>query len=166
MPDETSLWKGRTSQLIYFWTYLLWLLVAVGIVTGATLSFMPPLYAALIVPLVGILIRWFSARSTVYELTSQRLRKTSGILTKKLDELELYRVKDSVLEQPLVLRMFGLGNITVMSSDASLPVLKMNAVPGAYEAREKLRAAVEAERDRKRVRDVEFTESDADNHPH
>jgi hypothetical protein len=42
----------------------------------------------------------------------------------------------------------------------------MEAVPGAYDAREKLRVAVEAERDRKRVRDVEFTETDADNTPH
>jgi uncharacterized membrane protein YdbT with pleckstrin-like domain len=127
----------------------------------------PPAYAALIVPLLGIVIRWMSARSTVYELTTQRLRKTSGILTKKLDELELYRVKDSVLVQPMLMRILGLGNITVMSSDATLPVLQMDAVPQAYEAREKLRAAVEAERDRKRVRDVEFTETDADHdHPH
>ena len=45
-------------------------------------------------------------------------------------------------------------------------MLVMSAVPAAYEAREKLRAAVEAERDRKRVRDVEFTETDSDNSPH
>ena len=167
MPEETSLWKGRTSQLVHFWTYIVWLLVAVGIVIGASVALFPPAYAALIVPLLGIAIRWLSARSTVFELTTQRLRKTSGILSKKLDELELYRVKDSVLEQPFLLRLFSLGNITVISSDATLPELRMEAVPHAYEAREKLRAAVEAERDRKRVRDVEFTESDADHdHPH
>ncbi len=90
------------------------------------------------------------------------LRKTSGILNKKLDELELYRVKDSTLEQPLLLRMFGLGNITIMSSDVSLPVLQLSAVPGAYEAREKLRLAVEAERDRKRVRDINLSDGDGD----
>jgi uncharacterized membrane protein YdbT with pleckstrin-like domain len=118
------------------------------------------------VPFIGIIARWLVTRTTVYELTSQRLRKTSGILNKKLDELELYRVKDSTLEQPVLLRMFGLGNIKVISSDATLPTLTMEAVPGAYDAREKLRVAVEAERDRKRVRDVEFTETDADNTPH
>ena len=153
MAEETTLWKGRTSQLVYFWTYLLWLLVAGGIAVGATLALNP-------------LARWLVTRSTAYELTTQRLRKTSGILSKKLDELELYRVKDSTLEQPVLLRMFGLGNITVISSDATLPMLIMSAVPTAYEAREKLRAAVEAERDRKRVRDVNFTETDADDVPH
>ncbi len=166
MAEETTLWKGRTSQLVYFWTYLLWLLVAGGIAVGATLALNPLIYAALIVPFIGIVARWLVTRSTAYELTTQRLRKTSGILSKKLDELELYRVKDSTLEQPVLLRMFGLGNITVISSDATLPMLIMSAVPTAYEAREKLRAAVEAERDRKRVRDVNFTETDADDVPH
>ena len=58
--------------------------------------------------------------------------------------------------------MFGLGNITIMSSDVSLPVLQLSAVPGAYEAREKLRLAVEAERDRKRVRDSNLSDGDGD----
>lgn len=166
MADETTLWKGSTSQLVHFWTYLLWLVIAAGIVVGGTVAVNPLVYAALIIPLGGIVIRWAVTRSTVYELTSQRLRKTSGILNKKLDELELYRVKDSTLEQPLLLRMFGLGNIKIMSSDVSLPVLEMSAVPGAYEAREKLRVAVEAERDRKRVRDVNLTEVDGEHPPH
>lgn len=166
MSEETSLWKGSTSLLVYFWSYLIWLLIAAAIIVGATLALNPLLYLALIVPITGILLRWMMTRSTIYELTTQRLRKTTGLLSKKLDELELYRVKDSTLEQPFLLRLFGLGNITIVSSDASLPTLVLEAVPSAYEVREKLRAAVEAERDRKRVRDVEFTESDADHAPH
>jgi uncharacterized membrane protein YdbT with pleckstrin-like domain len=164
MAEETSLWKGRTSQLVHTWFYLIWLLITGGIIAGA--AFNPLVLIALVVPAFSIVGRWLVTRATVYELTTQRLRKTTGILNKKLDELELYRVKDSTLEQPLLLRIFGLGNIAVVSSDASLPTLVMEAVPGAYQAREKLRLAVEAERDRKRVRDVEFTEADSDNAPH
>lgn len=160
MADENTLWKGSTSQLVHFWTYLFWLAVAAGIAVGGTVLMNPLIYAALVIPLGGILIRWLVTRTTVYELTSQRLRKTSGIFSKKLDELELYRVKDSTLVQPFLLRMFGLGNITIMSSDVSLPELVMSAVPGAYDAREKLRVAVEAERDRKRVRDVNLSDGD------
>ncbi len=164
MAEETSLWTGRTSQLVHTLFYLIWLLITGAIIAGAT--FNPLVLVALVVPVFSILGRWLVTRSTVYELTTQRLRKTTGILNKKLDELELYRVKDSTLEQPLLLRVFGLGNIAVVSSDASLPTLVMEAVPSAYQAREKLRLAVEAERDRKRVRDVEFTEADGDNTPH
>jgi uncharacterized membrane protein YdbT with pleckstrin-like domain len=155
MSQETTLWKGGTSHLVHFWTYLFWLVVAGGIITGGILLMNPLLYAALAVPLIGMLSRWLVTRSTRYELTTQRLKKQTGILTRKLDELELYRVKDSTLEQPLLLRMFGLGNISVLSSDATLPLVQISAVTQAYEMREKLRQAVETERDRKRVREME-----------
>jgi uncharacterized membrane protein YdbT with pleckstrin-like domain len=161
MNQETTLWKGSTSQLVHFWTYLFWLLIAGGIVAAVVLMPINPLlYAALALPLIGILTRFLLTRSTVYEITTQRLRKTTGIFSRKLDELELYRVKDSTLEQPLLLRMFGLGNVTVLSSDATMPVVHILAVHGAYQAREKLRAAVETERDRKRVREIEHANTD------
>lgn len=160
MSEETTLWKGSTSQLIHFWTYVLWLAVAAGIIAAGI--FVPLVLAGLVVPVIAILGRWFATKSTVYELTTQRLRKTTGIFNRNLDELELYRVRDSTLEQPFLLRVFGLGNITVLSSDATMPMVLIHAVPKAYEAREKLRLAVEAERDRKRVRDVEFSESPSD----
>lgn len=167
MAEET-LWKGSTSQLVHFWIYLLWLALAAGIIVAGIFLLNPLIYAALAVPFFGMLIRYLLTRTTVYELTSQRLRKTSGILHKKLDELELYRVKDSTLEQPLLLRLFGLGNINVISSDATMPLVQINAVSGAYDMREKLRVAVEAERDRKRVREVDYAgdgAGEADNHP-
>jgi uncharacterized membrane protein YdbT with pleckstrin-like domain len=156
MPAETTLWKGCTSQLTHFWTYLFWLLVAGGIIAAGLLLLNPLIYAGLAVPALGILVRYVQTRAIVYELTTQRLRKTSGIFSRKLDELELYRVKDSTLEQPLLLRLFGLGNITILSSDVTMPLVQLSAVHGAYDAREKLRVAVETERDRKRVREVEY----------
>jgi uncharacterized membrane protein YdbT with pleckstrin-like domain len=95
----------------------------------------------------------------VYELTSQRLRITRGILNRRLDELELYRVKDYVMEQPLLLRVFGLGNITVVTSDATTPTVALRAIAGATDVREKLRNAVQAERDRKRVRELDVDDT-------
>jgi uncharacterized membrane protein YdbT with pleckstrin-like domain len=157
MSEETTLWKGGTSQLVNFWSYSAWLALAAGIIVAGTLMVNPFIYAALALPLGGIITRFLLTRSTRYELTSQRLKKSSGILTRRLDELELYRVKDSSLEQPLVLRMFGLGNVTILSSDASLPLVQIVAVNDAYAMREKLRLAVESERDRKRVRETELS---------
>jgi uncharacterized membrane protein YdbT with pleckstrin-like domain len=162
MSTETTLWRGGTSQLVHFWTYLFWILVAVGIGVAGTMLLNPLIYAGLVVPAIGLLVRWLTTRSTRYELTTQRLRKTSGIFTRKLDELELYRVKDSTLEQPFLLRFFGLGNVTVVSSDATLPLVQIAAVNDAYEMREKLRLAVESERDRKRVREMEVNSTTDD----
>ena len=109
----------------------------------------------LVVPFVMWLVRWWITKCTSYELTSQRLKISSGILNRKLDELELFRVKDYAMDQPLFLRMVGLGNLTLVTSDASSPTVTISAIANVEDVREKLRNAVQAERDRKRVREMD-----------
>ena len=155
---ETALWSVHTSQWVHFWYYFLCVLLAVGIAFAATI---PALftgglaYLALLIPLVMWLVRWYATKCTTYTLTSQRLRITSGILNKKVDELELFRVRDYTMDQPFLLRLVGLGNLTLITSDATTPTLAMRAIPGIESVREKLRTAVQTERDRKRVRQMD-----------
>jgi len=155
---ETALWSGHTSQWVHFWYYFLCILLAVGIAFAATI---PALftgglaYLALIIPAVMWIIRWWATKCTTYTLTSQRLRITSGILSKKVDELELFRVRDYTMDQPFLLRLVGLGNLTLITSDATTPTLAMRAIPGIESVREKLRTAVQTERYRKRVRQMD-----------
>ena len=114
------------------------------------------LFCWLIVPIFVALWRWLEVRSIGYEITTQRLRFTSGVLNKRLEEVELYRFEDTSLEEPFLMRMFGVGNIIIQTHDASTPRLVLQAVPGARQAREQLRQAVEAVRVRKQVRTVEY----------
>jgi len=163
-PAEASLWKGHPSQWIHFWHYLLCVLIAGGAL--AAIPFTAGLSAiGLVIPLILWSIRWWMTRTTIYELTTQRLRITSGILNRRLDELELYRVKDYVMEQPFILRLLGLGNLTIVTSDATTPTIAIRAIAGVEPVREKLRTAVQAERDRKRVREVDVEGHDEDLHP-
>lgn len=162
---ESILWSGHTSQWVHFWYYFLCVLLAAGIAVAATILALPTgalSYVALVIPAVMWLVRWWITKCTLYELTSQRLRIRSGILNKKVDELELFRVKDYSMEQPFLLRLVGLGNLTMITSDATSPTVAIRAIPGIEAVREKLRTAVQAERDRKRVRqlDVDNVEDD------
>ena len=162
-PAETTLWQGHTSQWVHFWYYFLCILLAAGIVVAATVAALPTgglAYAALIIPVLMWLVRWWVTKTTSYELTTQRLKIASGILNRKLDELELFRVKDYAMEQPLLLRLLGLGNLTLVTSDASTPTLTIRAIAGVEAVREKLRTAVQAERDRKRVRELDVDSAD------
>lgn len=155
---ETSLWKGHTSQWVHFWYYLFCIIIAVGIGVGATVAALPTgglAYAALVIPVFMWLIRWWITKCTSYELTTQRLKISSGVLNRKLDELELFRVKDYAMDQPLALRIVGLGNLTLVTSDASTPTVAIRAIANVEDVREKLRTAVQAERDRKRVREMD-----------
>lgn len=151
---ESALWTGHPSQWVHFWFYLFCMLLAIG--AGAAAPWTAGLSAlALVIPVFLWIIRWWVTRTTVYELTNQRLRIRSGILTRRLDELELYRVKDYVLEQPLLLRLVGLGNLMLVTSDATTPTVALRAIAGVEEVRELLRNAVQTERDRKRVRELD-----------
>ncbi|MFN0075880.1 MAG: PH domain-containing protein [Prosthecobacter sp.] len=163
---ETVLWSGHTSQWVHFWYYLFCIVLAVGIAFAATMFGLATAgvgalsYVALVIPLIMWLVRWWVTKCTFYELTSQRLRIRSGILNKRVDELELYRVKDYAIEQPLLLRLVGLGNLTMVTSDATTPTVPMRAIPGVEVVREKLRTAVQNERDRKRVRQLDVDSQD------
>jgi uncharacterized membrane protein YdbT with pleckstrin-like domain len=159
--EEAILWSGHTSHWVHFWYYLFCVVLAVGIAVAATMVGLATAgvgalgYLALLIPLVMWLIRWWITKCTHYELTSQRLRIRTGILNKMVDELELFRVKDYSMEQPFLLRLIGLGNISMVTSDASHPNVALRAIPGVEDVREKLRTAVQAERDRRRVRELD-----------
>jgi len=101
---------------------------------------------------IVFVLRWIVTRSRTYQVTSERIKVIEGILTRRTEELELYRVRDYKLTEPFWLRLFGLGNITVSSTDNSNPTVLMRAIHDANGRREELRKYVEACRDRKGVK--------------
>ena len=161
--SETLLWSGNTSQWTHLGYYTLCIILAAAIAVGATVLALPTgglTYIALVIPVILWMVRWWMTKCTKYELTTQRLRIRSGVLNRRLDELELYRVKDYAMEQPLLLRMVGLGNLTLITSDATNPQVVMKAIHDVENVREKLRTAVQTERDRKRVRELDVDSHD------
>jgi uncharacterized membrane protein YdbT with pleckstrin-like domain len=138
MPEEKVLWKGTPSQLVNFPLYVLWVLLF-----------------WLVIPLFIMLWQWLVVRNTIYELTSERLRLRRGVLNKHLDEVELYRVRDYQFEQPFFLRLFGLGNIMLQTSDRSHPAVRLRAVRDGEQLYETIRKAVEESRASKGVRELD-----------
>ncbi len=86
---------------------------------------------------------------TRYELTSQRLRVHRGILGKRIDEIELIRVKDTRVKQHAGERVLNVGDVTVISSDATTPDFVLHNVRNPLEVRELIRQAVMSEKDRR-----------------
>jgi uncharacterized membrane protein YdbT with pleckstrin-like domain len=109
-------------------------------------------------PLLWMGWNFLTVRCRVYELTDQRLRMYEGVLNQKIDELELYRVKDTTMSRPFWLRLFGLCTLSLDTSDRSHPKVEIEAVGDGDNLRETLRRQVEHWRDRKRVREVDFEE--------
>jgi uncharacterized membrane protein YdbT with pleckstrin-like domain len=157
--SEELLWKGSPSQVLNLGKYLLALLLAAGIAVGGI--FFPPAWAALILPLGWALWIFIETRSVRHELTTERIRLYAGVFNQKMDDVELYRVKDTSMERPFWYRMFGLSTLIIETSDRSQPRIEIKAVGDGDNLRETLRKQVEFWRDRKRVREVDFDESGA-----
>ncbi len=161
--SEVKLWQGNSSQWIHFWFYALCVLLAIGIIVLAVFSafFSGGLVlVALIIPALMWLWRWWLTKTTVYTLTNERLLVTRGIITRHQDNLELYRVRDYCVKQPILLRMLGLGNLELLTSDTMTPNVLIPAIKEVEEVREKLRTSVELARDRKRVRQMDLDRGD------
>ncbi len=157
MSDESTLWKGSPSQWLNLGPFSAAIALSLGIAFGAL--FFPPAFAALVLPLGFMLWRYLTVRTQVFELTSERLRITRGVINQQVDEIELYRVKDSLMVRPWWMRLTGLASIELETSDRSMPRLVIPAIAGGAEMREILRKQVELLRDRKRVREMDFDET-------
>ena len=89
---------------------------------------------------------------TKYAISEDRLLQSSGILNLQYEEILLYRVRDISLSRSFGQRIFGVGSITVTSSDKSRPVLVIQNVKDAPEVKELLHRQVEDMKIRRRVR--------------
>jgi len=136
---EEIVWRGTSSQWKNFWVYLL---------CG--------LFCWLIVPVFFALAYYLKTRCKVFELTTQRLKITSGVFTKVTETLELYRVKDIETRQPFFSQLVGIENVQMNTSDASSPLVLIEAVPSSVGFADKLRNQVEIIRQQKRVREIDI----------
>jgi uncharacterized membrane protein YdbT with pleckstrin-like domain len=153
--SETVVWEGNPSQMTNFGTYLACALVAAAIiVAGAMIR--PEAYWVLFVPALIALWRYLTLKFFRYRVTTERVGLTRGVLSKRTDSIELYRVKDTTLIEPFFLRLFGLSDVVLNSSDRTTPLLVLHAVPNGLTLREQIRANVERLRVQKSVREIDY----------
>jgi uncharacterized membrane protein YdbT with pleckstrin-like domain len=94
---------------------------------------------------------------TKYEITDDRLFQTTGFLNLKFEEILLYRVRDLSLSCSLGQRLFGVGSITVTSSDKSRPILVIQNVKNPAAVKELIHQQVEDMKISRRIRYAEMT---------
>ena len=56
-----------------------------------------------------------------YRLTTRRLFVTTGFFHRRVDQLELLRIKDVYIQQSMIGDWIGIGNVVVISSEQTLP---------------------------------------------
>ena len=89
---------------------------------------------------------------TRYALSEDRLFLSVGFFSVKDDELLLYRVRDITTRRSLWQRLFGMGTVTVISSDKSQPTLVLKNIKRPLEVKEMIHQQVEEMKMKRRVR--------------
>lgn len=99
---------------------------------------------------------------TTYKLTKDKLLIESGFLSKKEEEVRLYRIMDLTLNRPFWQRIWGLGTIHCCTADKSTPEFNVLKIKNAEYIKNLLSDMVEEERDKKRVSAREYMSDDVD----
>lgn len=167
---DPAIWRDSPSQWKEWPGYLgagLVLVSLVGLTVVSRTAGWPgwTTWAFVIAEAVPVLaVAWtFAKVATVqFELTGERLRETTGIVSRNLEEIELYRVKDINTNRSPLQLLLGAATITLHTSDTTRPTLVLPWMKGFREKHESIRARVEQCRLKHRSRVIEFEGDDAD----
>ena len=100
---------------------------------------------------------------TRYSMSEDRLFVSVGFLNIRDDELLLYRVRDIDTSRSLGQRIFGVGTVTVVSADKTMPNLVLKNVKDPIFVKELIHEQVEEMKIKRRVRFGEImTDADGD----
>ena len=138
--SEKEIWSGNPSQ----WTGFSYYIICIPIIVLFGLGLLMGLW------------RYLTIKTWKIRVTNQRIIDVKGVLSKTTEELELFRVKDITLHQPFWLRLVGLSNIHLRTSDRSNRLYILPGVKNGQELREKLRIVVDKRRTEKGVVERDF----------
>lgn len=99
---------------------------------------------------------------TRYSMSEDRLFLSVGFWSIKDEEILLYRIRDISSSRSLWQRLFGVGSVTVTSSDKTCPTLVLKNIKRPLDVKELLHTQVEEMKMRRRVRVGEIMGSDMD----
>ena len=90
-------------------------------------------------------------RSIRFRVTTSNIEVERGMLTKRIEVVELWRCRDVRYKQKLIDRLLGIAHIEIFSADATTPMIEMVGLPASRKLFEQLRDSIEIQRQSKNV---------------
>lgn len=111
--------------------------------------------ACVAVALIWALVLVLQRKSTLYRLSTRTLDIEYGILSKRIETLQLWRVRDLDLRQSVMERLLSVVCIRVFTKDMTDPQIVLRGLPASREIFDKLKDAAELARQQRVVGMVE-----------
>lgn len=113
---------GRVAVSVLVASLALLAIASFALEQGAPRFWLGALAFVLLMGSLLVLARmWLSWRSQDYMVTNRRVVKVEGIIRKRSADSSLEKINDAVLEQGIFGRMFGFGNLEILTA-AEIPV--------------------------------------------
>jgi membrane protein YdbS with pleckstrin-like domain len=159
--EREMLYAGSPSWRAFFREYFFLVLAAlvVPIVTNLIARSVEATtftrVLAVLIPVALAAIVFFGMHlyrtSIVFRVSTNNIEHERGILSKKIDVLELWRCRDIRYKQSLLDRMLGIAHIEIFTADVTTPNLELVGMPASRELYEKIRDNIEIQRQSRNV---------------
>jgi membrane protein YdbS with pleckstrin-like domain len=154
------LYEGNPSWKAYFGHFVAAGLAAVILI--AILSMiagsgapMKTKFLNVVIPLAAAAVFLFGLhlyrRSIKFRVSNTVIEHERGLLSKRIDVVQLWRVKDVSYKQSLIDRMLSIAHIQIVTSDATNPNFEIVGMPASRKLFEQLRDSIEIQRQAKNV---------------
>jgi uncharacterized membrane protein YdbT with pleckstrin-like domain len=132
------IYEGTPSWKAWFWSYVFAIILA-----------------PVLVGLIWLLVLHLRKKSSHYKISDRTIDYESGVFSKKIETLQLWRVQDIDFSQSFFERLLGVARIHVVTKDVTDPSLVLKGLPASREVFDKLKDAADIARQQRVVGVVE-----------
>ena len=129
LARQTIIFEGTPSWKAWFWSY-----VFAGVLS------------LVLVGLIWMLTLELRRKGMRYKLTGRTIDLESGVFSKRIETVQLWRVQDIDFQQSFMDRIFGVANIHITTTDRSTPEINLRGLPASREVFEGLKDAADLAR--------------------
>ena len=105
--------------------------------------------------LIGIAWAWLVRLGSEYRVFEDSVEMQSGVVSRNIDNLQLFRVRDLGLSQGVAGRILGFGDVIITSTDQSTPHVTLRGIDDPRHVYETLRGLVSRSQATRRTMIVE-----------
>ena len=100
---------------------------------------------------IWLLTSWAARTTLSFHVTTRAIDVESGLLSKNVETLQLWKVRDIEFHQTLTDRLTGVARVKVFTHDVTTPQLLLWGLPGSRTIFERLKDACEIARQSRNV---------------
>jgi len=150
-----SLWKGACLLAVAVFVLALpferWILVFKGLsdgtIRGMAMTINLIAEGTIVVVLVWLGLRAAYLKGVHYEINSDRIEWSRGLFSRKIDNIDMFRVVDIKLHRSILDCITGVGTVTVMTKDETDPTFQFEKVRNPRQVYDTIKkASLEADR--------------------